>query len=300
MRPQWWNAGLRTLDDVRAKAKLSTSQSVALSYYEDILTRIPRDEVAAIEAVVQQNATELLQGAFVKCCGSFRRGKPDCGDCDMLVTHRDPDPKVQEKLSDFLKPLLDRLHSSGFLVGDLSVPSGRSAHSHALYMGLCMLPKGHPQFSGIARRIDIKVDLPVLMLHVSSNNSGLCFFFVLQVYPAPHFAFALLYFTGSDHFNRSMRWFANRKGFTLSDHGLSPAVRVAGAGRIWTGPSIYCRTERDIFKALGLEFIPPQGRNCYKNIQLPLTVGGVPEPAGAVDCVSNLCDDPASDRNNDP
>jgi hypothetical protein len=31
------------------------------------------------------------------------------------------------------------------------------------------------------------------------------------------FAFALLYFTGSDHFNRSMRLFASKKGYSLSD-----------------------------------------------------------------------------------
>jgi DNA polymerase lambda len=39
----------------------------------------------------------------------------------------------------------------------------------------------------------------------------------VQTYPRSMFAFALLYFTGSDHFNRSMRLFASKKGYSLSD-----------------------------------------------------------------------------------
>ena len=42
----------------------------------------------------------------------------------------------------------------------------------------------------------------------------------IKYYPRDEFAFALLYFTGSDHFNRSMRLFARRKGIMLSDKGF--------------------------------------------------------------------------------
>ena len=50
-----------------------------------------------------------------------------------------------------------------------------------------------------------------------------------QVYPWPQYPFALLYFTGSAYFNRSMRLYAKRAhSMCLSDHGLHPAryVRV--------------------------------------------------------------------------
>jgi DNA polymerase/3'-5' exonuclease PolX len=49
----------------------------------------------------------------------------------------------------------------------------------------------------------------------------------LQVYPRSMTACAMLYFTGSDYFNRSMRWYAGRKGMTLSDKGLCPCTRDA-------------------------------------------------------------------------
>lgn len=50
----------------------------------------------------------------------------------------------------------------------------------------------------------------------------------LKIYPRESFGFALLYFTGSDHFNRSMRLYAQKNGYSLSDHGLARAERVEG------------------------------------------------------------------------
>ena len=113
-------------------------------------------------------------------------------------------------------------------------------HAQANFMGFCCLPAGHPQHSGINRRLDIKV------------------------YPVSMFPFALLYFTGSDHFNRSMRFYAKRCGWTLSDHGLSPANRAAG-DKVWVGSSVVCRTERDVFDAMGLDFVAPHQRNTYQH-----------------------------------
>merc|ERR1712190_269518 len=81
----------------------------------------------------------------------------------------------------------------------------------------------------------------------------------LKVWPAAQHAFALLHFTGSGHFNRSMRLFARRMGYTLSDHGLCECRRFRNE-RVWLGPSVDCRNEQDIFSALGLEYVPPTRR----------------------------------------
>lgn len=102
-------------------------------------------------------------------------------------------------------------------------------------MGMCRLP-GYPHH----RRIDVKV------------------------YKPEHFAFALLSFTGSDHFNRSMRYFAKRKGLSLSDKSLCKAVRVKGE-KVHVGDAMPCFTEREIFAALGLEYVRPTERNTYEN-----------------------------------
>lgn len=44
--------GFRTLEDIRTKAHLSAIQKIGLKHYDDFLDRMPRDEAAAIEAVV--------------------------------------------------------------------------------------------------------------------------------------------------------------------------------------------------------------------------------------------------------
>ncbi|HXV24156.1 MAG TPA: DNA polymerase/3'-5' exonuclease PolX [Alphaproteobacteria bacterium] len=60
---------------------------------------------------------------------------------------------------------------------------------------------------------------------------------------------ALLYFTGSKAHNIALRAIAARRGWKLNEYGL-----FAGRRRI------AAKTERDIYKALGLAFVPPELR----------------------------------------
>lgn len=82
------------------------------------------------------------------------------------------------------------------------------------------------------------------------------------MYPRRCFGFALLYFTGSDHFNRSMRLFANKKGWSLSDRDLKRVACVNGK-KVARGASVVCTSEVDVFIALGMEYKDPRERNCF-------------------------------------
>ncbi|NXK54548.1 DPOLL polymerase, partial [Chauna torquata] len=104
----WYQQGFRTLDDIRTKASLTSQQAVGLKHYEDFLERMPREEAAEIELTVRQAALALKPGLVCVACGSYRRGKPTCGDVDVLVTH----PDGQSHRGVFSK-LLDSLHRSG-------------------------------------------------------------------------------------------------------------------------------------------------------------------------------------------
>lgn len=57
---------------------------------------------------VRRAALALQPGLVCVACGSYRRGKPTCGDVDVLVTH----PDGQSHRGVFSK-LLDSLHRSG-------------------------------------------------------------------------------------------------------------------------------------------------------------------------------------------
>ncbi|NXE88490.1 DPOLL polymerase, partial [Menura novaehollandiae] len=104
----WYQQGFRTLDDIRSKATLTSQQAVGLKHYTDFLERMPREEAAEIEQTVRQAALALKPGLVCVACGSYRRGKPTCGDVDVLVTH----PDGQSHRGVFSK-LLDSLHRSG-------------------------------------------------------------------------------------------------------------------------------------------------------------------------------------------
>lgn len=224
-----YNQGYNTLDALRANTDvLNFQQQIGLKHYQDFLTKIPRAEVQEIEKMVVDEVHRLLPNAIALACGSYRRGRPSSGDVDVLIT----DPDSEE--CDILPELLRRLHESGFLTNDLTHISDHRMGRCDSYMGVCRLGEGH-----LYRRLDIKV------------------------YPRRFFGFALLFFTGSDHFNRSMRLFARKKGWSLSDRSLKRVVRVKKGVKLESGESVVCQSEVDVFIALGLEYKDPTERNCF-------------------------------------
>ncbi|HEY2933280.1 MAG TPA: DNA polymerase/3'-5' exonuclease PolX [Acidobacteriota bacterium] len=73
----------------------------------------------------------------------------------------------------------------------------------------------------------------------------------LRVLPQPSFGAALQYFTGSKEHNVILRERAKRMGFKVNEYGvfrISDEVQVAGA------------QEEDVYRLLGLQFIPPELR----------------------------------------
>jgi DNA polymerase (family 10) len=82
----------------------------------------------------------------------------------------------------------------------------------------------------------------------------------LRVVTDDQFAFALNYFTGSKEHNIAMRARALRlKNLSLNEYGFSPAdEREKSAKEL--GSTIKCKTEEDIYRALDLDYVPPELR----------------------------------------
>ncbi len=76
----------------------------------------------------------------------------------------------------------------------------------------------------------------------------------LRVVPAASFGAALQYFTGSKEHNVALRELAQRQGLTVNEYGVFSAADAAH-GRPLAG-----RTEEEVYKRLGLAFIPPELR----------------------------------------
>ncbi len=119
-------------------------------------------------------------------------------------------------------------------VGDLDIlvlssnPEGVMKHFLSMYPGSSTIMKGGKR-SSIRLSSGIQVDL--------------------RVFSADEFGSALMYFTGSKEHNVGMRKLAISKGMKLSEYGLfSGKKKVAG------------RTEGEVYKKLGMDWIPPELR----------------------------------------
>jgi len=93
----------------------------------------------------------------------------------------------------------------------------------------------------------------------------------LRVVSSAEYPFALNYFTGSKQHNIEMRSRALARGWTLNEYRLArlppdPKAQKVRAGRAVRRPTIKIPTvgeEADLYRALGLDFVPPELReNC--------------------------------------
>jgi DNA polymerase (family 10) len=73
----------------------------------------------------------------------------------------------------------------------------------------------------------------------------------LRVLPAERWGTLLVYFTGSKAHNLKLREMALKRGLSLNEHAFTP---------LDGGPEILCATEEEVYRQLGLAFIPPRLR----------------------------------------
>jgi hypothetical protein len=204
-------------------AKLNYDQLVGLKHFFNIRAeRIPRSEVVANEVVLTKVAHHLNSNTIVTICGSYRRGRPDSGDVDCLITHPDYEGEADGEESELLKGFIHKLTGSGYLVDHFSPECKKYYKGMAEIKGVSKCP----------RRIDIKV--------------------------VPYYSYgaALLHATGSKNFNTSIRAHALSQGYSLNEYGL---YKLVGGKKSDT--PINCPTEEDIFKALNYPYKSPSERD---------------------------------------
>jgi DNA polymerase IV len=229
---KWIAQGHRTLEDLRAKAELTPNQRIGVEHYDDFLQRIPRAEVAQHAEIVRKTLREVDPGLQGIVGGSYRRGNTESGDIDMIIT------KEGASLADIrtvtLETVVPKLTKAGFLKAALATGTARS-DSGSKWHGASVLPRpGAPW-----RRIDL--------LFVPWSELGA----------------ALIYFTGNDIFNRSMRLLASKKGMRLNQRGLyADVMRGQRRERATEGRLLEGQSEEKIFEILGVPWRPPEHRKC--------------------------------------
>ncbi|KAH7163170.1 hypothetical protein B0J13DRAFT_538000 [Dactylonectria estremocensis] len=236
---QWIAQGFRTLEDLKQKAHLTQNQLVGVDHYDDLNTRIPRREVEALGEVVRTAAQRIDPQVHLIIGGSYRRGAETSGDIDFIVTKPGTDSCGDLRTS--LDAIVQRLEAEQFLVARLA--SSRTSSDGSKWHGCCVLPKitgfNDENYRPTWRRIDF--------LLVPESEMGA----------------ALIYFTGNDIFNRSMRLLASKKGMRLNQRGLYKDVMCGPQlAKVTEGELVEGRDERKIFQILGVKWREPHERWC--------------------------------------
>ncbi len=214
--------GVTSVEALRAHPQVDTllnsAQRVGLRFVSDFEQRIPRSEVARTEALIRD------------LCVTHELLAPLGLQITAAGSFRRGKPTSGDM--DILVVRPDSLPERGILravmhaMGNLLV--GTLFVSDQTFYGAIRYPD-----IGVARRIDIKV------------------------YAASSAPFALMYFTGSQFFNRSLRHLAKKMGYSLDDIGIRKTLRGVCKGDFIPG----LVTEKAIFDFFGIPFLAPNQRD---------------------------------------
>ena len=161
--------------------------------------------------------------------GSYRRGAADSGDIDFIITK--PDMTLDNLRTIIVDTVIPLLFSAKYLQAALAATTKESGSK---WHGAASVPG-----SRIWRRVD----------------------FLLV--PGDELGAALIYFTGNDLFNRSIRLLASKKGMRLNQRGLyKDVIRGNNRERITQGTLVEGKSEKKIFDILGVPYRPPEHRIC--------------------------------------
>lgn len=179
--------GFKTIEELRravaeGRDVLNDKQRIGLRYYEELLERIPREEMLQHEAVLRRLLPPAMRGDPMELVGSFRRGAASSGDIDVLLRMPAGGKDAKERLATYVVALKRK----GYLLEVLALGEHKC-------MAICRL-EGEKK----ARRLD------------------------LLLTPYEEYAYSLFYFTGSDRFNVAVRHFCHDQGYTLNEHVLQP------------------------------------------------------------------------------
>lgn len=226
---------LKALKKAASDGKLSALPGFGEKTEQNILRGIGLKEKSKGRALLSDalnTAEAIIEGLSpvkeikqISPAGSLRRGKETIGDIDILCTvEKGKDAFVVKKFTQL--PAVSKVLAAGETKASIITDEG------------------------------IQVDLRVLEPHSYGS--------------------ALLYFTGSKEHNIALRELANRKGYTINEYGVfklkqqvagktvsrnafppTPSQQPAG-GKV--GVRVAGKTEEEIYRLMGLQYIPPELR----------------------------------------
>jgi DNA polymerase/3'-5' exonuclease PolX len=185
---------------------LTAAQKVGLRHREALLRRIPRDFINTFQYTVSYCLHSAFNDTFkLQTAGSFRRGKKDSGDIDIML----------QSTFFTLKEAVEVLIAYGVVTDILALDVKK-------FMGIGTCP-------GVKDSVPFRLDI----FMVDETNWWT----------------ALVTHTGPKELNTEMRAKAASLGMKLSDQGLTKGTK-----------KLSVKSEKDLFKKLGMKYIIPTER----------------------------------------
>ena len=263
------NRMYRDLDDIVEKGwrTLSRVQQIGVKYDDEFQLKIPRSEVEAIAAIITTHARSIIDDG-IECVivGGYRRGKPESGDVDIILSHHS-----EAATYDLITKITHSLEKSGWITHTLTLNLTNTKRnqqplpikSNAKTAGFDTLDKAlvvwqdpnwptkdadlatNPKYKNpnVHRRVDIIIS------------------------PWRTVGCAVAGWTSGTTFQRDLRRYARKiKGWKFDSSGVrdrAPGkwVDLEGWGNLKTRAGTWEQAEKRVFENMGLEFFEPELRN---------------------------------------
>ncbi|KAG2203638.1 hypothetical protein INT47_011732 [Mucor saturninus] len=234
----WWKMGYRTLQEVLDKEKLSPVVRLGIMLLPDFSQLMSPEDVKQIANIIRNQLQAIDNDIIIIPVGGYRRGKTKNGDLDLLISsHHVP-------INGLLDKVVNVLVQSGYIKHKLwkSTDNNNSKQQKKLH--------------GTSGSRQIFDDFEKCFCAVLQPSTGIHRQVDLIVVPPKELPMAILGWTGSRQFERSLREYAKKeKSMTVNSHSIHHDIN--GLRK-----KIVVKSEEEAFSILGIPYLHPEMRNC--------------------------------------
>ncbi|KAL8823457.1 MAG: hypothetical protein Q9191_005836 [Dirinaria sp. TL-2023a] len=265
-REFYYDNGWRDLDDIieHGWQSLSRVQQIGVKYYDEFRLPIPRAEVESIAAVVHEHG-KRVSDPDLECIivGGHRRGKPESGDVDLILSHR-----CEAQTANLISRVERSLTKAGWITHTLSLNLTNTKRGQ---QPLPLAPPAgstHHGFDTLDKAL-VVWQSPDAKSKTKNKNPNPHRRVDIIVSPWRTVGCAVAGWTSGTTFQRDLRRYAKKaRGWKFDSSGVCD--RAGGGGQWvdlegWTDPRTRAPTwqeaERRVFEGLGLVYREP-GERC--------------------------------------
>ncbi|KAI5271282.1 Nucleotidyltransferase [Aureobasidium subglaciale] len=254
-RDYYKEKGWRDLDDVVefGWSTLSRVQQIGVKYYDEFLLSIPRSEVEDIAAIIHKHAVKVRD----QVVGGYRRGKENCGDVDIILSHPDED-----KTLNMVTDVVASLEEEGWITHTLLITTKTSDRKQETLPLNSASSHAHGGFDSLDKALVVwqnpKHDLSPTDTRKKNSNPHRRVDIIIA--PWKTVGCAVMGWSGGTTFQRDLRRYVRQTynykfdSSGVRDRRTGAVVDVDGKAHTME------ETEKNVFGVLGLEYREPWER----------------------------------------